>query len=101
MASISEFIEGKLKLVINREKSKAAHIHDTKFLGVSIIDGKRVISGKSMKRAMEKLKELTPRGTSLSLEKTIEKINKWYVGWSSYSLQILMVIDPNDQPGKR
>jgi len=33
---------------------------------------------------MEKVKELTPRGTHQNLEKTIEEINKWYVGWSSY-----------------
>ncbi len=84
MGSISRFIENKLKLVVNLEKSKVAHIHDVKFLGMTIIEGLIVISGKSMNRAMEKIKELTPRGTHLKLEKAIEEINKWYVGWSSY-----------------
>jgi len=84
MGSISRFIENKLKLVVNREKSKVAHIHDVKFLGMTIIEGLVVISGKSMNRAMEKIKELTPRGTHLKLEKAIEEINKWYVGWSGY-----------------
>ena len=84
MGNISRFIENKLKLVVNREKSKVAHIHDVKFLGMTIIDGRIVISGKSMNRAMEKIKELTPRGTHLKLERAIEEINKWYVGWSSY-----------------
>lgn len=84
MDSISSFIENKLKLVVNVEKSKVAHTHEVKFLGMSIIDGRIVISGQSMKRAMEKIKELTPRGTHLKLEKAIEEINKWYVGWSSY-----------------
>ncbi len=51
---------------------------------MTIIEGLIVISGKSMNRAMEKIKELTPRGTHLKLEKAIEEINKWYVGWSSY-----------------
>ncbi len=86
MSSISRFIEGKLKLVVNREKSRVAHIHEVKFLGMSIIDGQIVISGKSMKRAMGKIKELTPRGTHHSLEKTIGEINRWYVGWSGYHL---------------
>jgi RNA-directed DNA polymerase len=84
MGSISRFIENKLKLVVNREKSKVAHIHDVKFLGMTIIEGLIVISGKSMNRAMEKIKELTPRGTHLKLERAIEEINKWYVGWSGY-----------------
>ena len=66
------------------EKSKVAHTRDVKFLGMTIIEGLIVISGKSIKRAMEKIKELTPRGTHLKLEKAIEEINKWYVGWSSY-----------------
>lgn len=84
MASISNFIENKLKLVVNREKSKVAHTRDVKFLGMTIIEGKIVISGKSIKRAMEKIKELTPRGAHQKLEGTIERINKWYMGWSSY-----------------
>ena len=55
-----------------------------KFLGMTIIEGLIVTSGKSMNRAMEKIKERTPRGTHLKLEKAIAEINKWYVGWSSY-----------------
>ena len=84
MDSICRFIEDKLKLVVNGEKSQVAHTRDVKFLGMTIIDGLIVISGKSMNRAMDKIKELTPRGTHLKLEKAIEEINKWYVGWSSY-----------------
>lgn len=86
MGSISRFIEDKLKLVVNREKSQVAHIHDVKFLGMTIIEGLITISGKSMSRAMEKIKDLTPRGTHLKLEKAIVEINKWYVGWSGYHL---------------
>ena len=33
---------------------------------------------------MAKVKELTPRGTHQSLEKTLEEINSWYVGWAGY-----------------
>ena len=33
---------------------------------------------------MAKVEGLTPRGTHLTLEKSIERINSWYVGWSSY-----------------
>ena len=84
MASICRFVEDKLKLVVNREKSKVAHTRDVKFLGMTIIEGRIIISGKSMNRAMEKIKELTPRGTHQKLEKAIEVINEWYVGWSSY-----------------
>ena len=84
MKGISEFIEKKLKLVINWEKSKVAVSSLVKFLGMTITDGTRAIARKSIRRAMDKVKELTPRGTSEKLEDTIERINSWYEGWSEY-----------------
>lgn len=84
MENISDFIEKKLKLVINRAKSKVAESSLVKFLGMTIIDGTRAIAKKSMNRAMKKVKELTPRGTHESLETTIKRINEWYMGWSNY-----------------
>ena len=84
MSSISKFIEKKLKLRINRDKSKVAVSKDVKFLGMTIMACTIAISGQSLTRAMAKVKELTPRGTQLKLEDCIAEINKWYTGWSSY-----------------
>lgn len=86
MTSISKFIEQKLKLKINREKSKVGLSREVKFLGMTIIDGTIAISWQSIDRAMLKAKELTPRGTCLSLEQTMKRINEWYIGWSGYYL---------------
>jgi group II intron reverse transcriptase/maturase len=85
MASVSAFIEGKLKLKVNDEKSQVARSKKVKFLGITI-DGRgcRMVSGESMERARRKAVELTPRGTHLPLEKSVELINQWYVGWSNY-----------------
>ena len=84
MTSIGKFIENKLKLLINRDKSKVALSRHVKFLGMTIIDGTIAISAVSMKRAMAKVKELTPRGTHLPIEETVKRINQWYIGWSGY-----------------
>ena len=84
MVSISKFIENKLKLLVNRDKSKVGLSKYVKFLGMTIIAGTLAISAVSMKRAMGKVKEFTPRGTYLSLEKTVDRINKWYTGWAVY-----------------
>ncbi len=84
MASISRFIETKLKLKVNKDKSKIALSKAVRFLGMTIIGGMLAISPLSMNRAMAKVKELTPRGTYLTLEQTIERINFWYTGWSAY-----------------
>jgi len=84
MKNISKFIETKLKLKINRDKSKVGRGWEIKFLGMTITPRGISISKQSMKRAMLKVKELTPRGTHRSLEQTIKQINRWYVGWSGY-----------------
>ena len=84
MKSMSKYIENKLKLMVNREKSKVALSKYVKFLGMTIIAGTIALSAVSMKRAMAKVKELTPRGTYQTLERTIERINNWYRGWSGY-----------------
>ncbi|WP_459919000.1 group II intron reverse transcriptase/maturase [Desulfocicer niacini] len=86
MESISRFIEHKLKLKINQDKSRVGRSCDVKFLGMTIINGTIAISSQSMKRAMQKVKELTPRGTNITLEQTIQRINSWYMGWSGYYL---------------
>jgi RNA-directed DNA polymerase len=84
MISITKFIEKKLKLVVNQEKSKVAQSRFVKFLGMTIVAATIAISAKSMQRAMERVKELTPRGTSVAIERTMERINLWYVGWANY-----------------
>lgn len=84
MQSITKFIEAKLKLKINWDKSKVAPSKAVKFLGATIIWGSIAISPQSMKKAMERVKELIPRGTSLNMEKTIMSVNRWYGGWANY-----------------
>lgn len=84
MENMTRFIEGKLKLKINREKSQVAPTSKVKFLGATIIAGTIAISVASINRAMDRIKELTPRGTNQSTEQAINSINQWYVGWANY-----------------
>ena len=84
MDSIKRFIENKLKLKVNEEKSKTAKADQVKFLAMTIVNGAIAISKRALDKAMEKVKELTPRGTHLSMELAMEIINRWYQGWASY-----------------
>ena len=84
MRSVSGYIEKRLKLVVNQEKSQVARSDRVKFLGMTIVGKTIAISHKALQLAMAKVKELTPRGTHLTLEKTLEEINSWYVGWAGY-----------------
>ena len=79
MGSIKKFIETKLKLKVNEEKSKVAKADQVKFLGMTIVNGLIAISKKAINKAMDTVKTLIPRGTHQPIEKAIEQINIWYM----------------------
>jgi group II intron reverse transcriptase/maturase len=84
MEKVSQFIEKKLKLKVNREKSQVAKSDKVKFLGFTVVNGVIAIAHKALQTAMSKVEALTPRGTHRTLETTLDEINQWYVGWSTY-----------------
>ncbi len=84
MNSVSYYIEKRLKLVVNWDKSQVAPSSKVKFLGMTIIHGSIAISKQAMNKAMAQVKMLIPRGTHLTLEKTMAEINRWYRGWANY-----------------
>ena len=84
METVSRFIEQKLKLKINRDKSKVARSDQVKFLGFTVVKGTIAIAHKALQTAMEKVKALTPRGTCKTVETSLKEINQWYVGWANY-----------------
>ena len=87
MRSISQFIEKRLRLKVNANKSQVTTTEHVKFLGMTIVDGTLAISRQAMNAAMAKVKTLTRRGSHRKLTRTIEDINQWYKGWSAYFAQ--------------
>lgn len=87
MDSISNFIETKLKLKVNREKSAVDRPWKRKFLGFSFTvhkDPKIRISKESIKRLKCKIRELTSRSKPIPMEQRIEKLNQYLIGWCGY-----------------
>ena len=88
MKSMVEFIEGKLKLKVNEQKSAVDRPWRRKFLGFSFTSHKanpRIrISKESIKRFKQRVKELTSRKKSMNMKDRIEKLNRYLVGWLGY-----------------
>ena len=85
LASVTRYIETKLKLRVNRDKTQTAKSKAVKFLGMTVLaGGMAAISLGAMKKAKERAKELIPRSGKRSLEAQVEKVNQWYMGWSGY-----------------
>jgi RNA-directed DNA polymerase len=85
LQSITRFIEKKLKLKVNREKSGVRHCSQVKFLGYTIMPGgKRRIADKSISRFKKKIKQITKRNRGMSFTNIIQEVNVIMRGWVGY-----------------
>lgn len=85
---ITEFIEKKLKLKVNEEKSAVGKPSARTFLGVSFYRmWKRTrvyVPRKSKKKFEDKIRRLTNRNWGVSMEYRIQKLNQLIQGWINY-----------------
>ena len=85
MESVTRFLEGKLKLRVNREKSAVAPVGERKFLGHRLLlNGKLGISPKSVNRAKERIRQITSRNRGVNFAQVIVELNLFLVGWLTY-----------------
>ena len=85
MASVSRFLEEKLRLRVNREKSAVAYVEERQFLGYRLLrDGRLGIAPRSLERAKKRIREITRRNRGISLEQMIEELNSYLTGWVTY-----------------
>lgn len=87
MSSLRRFIEGRLSLRINEEKSKVAQPHTRKFLGYSFY-GKNPVRFRIAPRTIERLKErvrtITARSNGMSIEQRTFALSIYFRGWMQY-----------------
>lgn len=85
LESMIDFIENKLKLKVNREKSGVRHCSDVKFLGYTILSGGGIrVADKSIERLKDRIREITRRNRGNKFEQLIKELNAAIIGWSNY-----------------
>ena len=85
MESVSNFIESKLKLLVNKDKSQVCEVNQTKFLGYTIQkDGSLSIAKKSIDRFKEKVRSITKRNRGIKFEQVIAELIPVMRGWLNY-----------------
>jgi len=87
MESVTQFITQKLKLKVNEAKSAVARPQQRTFLGFSFAAGpevKRAIASKALERFKQRIREITLRDKSVSMETTMEALAPYMRGWRSY-----------------
>jgi RNA-directed DNA polymerase len=106
MASLTEVIEGRLRLKVNQVKSAVARPEERHFLGFRLrLDpqtGKAevLLSERTKRNAMERVRQLTPRNWGDTLISCVARINAWLRGWhgffgiaSTSEMQLMRKID--------
>ena len=85
MASVTRFVEKRLRLRVNKQKSAVAYVWERKFLGYRLLAGGRLtIAPESLKRAKGRIREITRRSRGVSLDRTISELNSFLTGWVTY-----------------
>jgi len=84
MASLTRFLEKKLRLAVNPVKSKVAPLNQCRFLGFTFRRKKIVWSDKSVAQFQRRVKELTGRSWGVSMEYRLEKLSEYLRGWMAY-----------------
>jgi RNA-directed DNA polymerase len=89
MAHILPFIENKLKLRVNKEKTKVAYIGHVKFLGYGFYPSKGSkiklkVHRKSIEKMKSRVREITSRSKGISYDVLKLKLKQYVRGWVNY-----------------
>jgi group II intron reverse transcriptase/maturase len=88
LASIVPYIENKLFLRVNREKTKSAHIWEIKFLGYSFYvykgEGRLRVHPRSIAKMKERIRTLTSRSNGWGYARRKETLRQYITGWVNY-----------------
>ena len=90
MSTLVRFIEARLRLKVNADKSAVARPEERHFLGFTLRPDPAkktvevMLSKRSQDRVDEKVRELTPRTWGQSLLDCIAKINGYLLGWIGF-----------------
>lgn len=87
MASVTAFLEGTLRLQVNKNKSTVDRPWKRKFLGYSMTHDRKPrlrVAEKSVKRLKARLKEQFRKGRGRNIKRVIEAITPLLRGWTQY-----------------
>jgi group II intron reverse transcriptase/maturase len=85
---ILPYIEGKLFLKVNREKTQVAYVSKVKYLGYSFYiykgEGRLRVHPKSIRKLKDKIREVTGRSNGMGIEARKTRLNQVIRGWVNY-----------------
>jgi RNA-directed DNA polymerase len=85
LASLVRYCEGRLQLIVNRAKSRAAPLKTCEFLGYRLNNrAKLAWTDKAHHRFKERIREITSRNRGHKVQTVIDELNLYTRGWLNY-----------------
>lgn len=84
LRSLNRYLEQRLKLVVNREKSRVVKVGDSQFLGFTFRAGRVHWHAKSEERFKHRVRQLTNRNWGVSMRYQLFKLSQYLRGWINY-----------------
>lgn len=84
LSSVTRFLENRLKLKVNTQKSQVVKIHQSQFLGFTFRGKHLQIHPKSLLRFKQRVRELTSRSWGVAMGTKIAKLSRYLRGWINY-----------------
>lgn len=84
LATVSRYLEAKLKVTVNRAKSKVSHVKESSVLGFKIDGPKLKTLDRKVQGFKRELKRITRRCPGISIESRIIRLKQYVQGWMAH-----------------
>jgi len=84
LASVSRYLETRLKLIVNTQKSQVVKVSQSKFLGFAFSGGRIKWHSKTLHKFKQKVRELSNRNWGVSMRYQLFKLSQYLRGWINY-----------------
>jgi len=84
LKSISRYLEMRLKLKVNTDKSQVVKVNQSKFLGFTFSRGNIKWHNKTVHRFKQKVRELSNRNWGVSMQYQLSELTHYLRGWINY-----------------
>jgi len=86
MISVSRYLTGTLRLVVNQEKSQVVASTEFEFLGFAFVKSRATINvaPKSIRKFKQRIREITGRSWGISMEDRLGRLRRYVRGWMGY-----------------
>ena len=84
--SVGRYLTRKLKLVVNRQKSRVCRTDGVEFLGFEMhgYGGQIRVSAKNVKKFKERSREILNRNRGISMTQRLKELRQYVQGWMGY-----------------